>query len=237
MKAIQIACQRIKTKKWDNRGAAIVSVVVITAFISVIATTLLYISGQNYQQKQIDYQNKDTFYQAEVALDSLKSLLVKQAGEAYLAAYQDTMQNYARLGTDEARNSYFNKKFVDKLVELWDEINSKSDLKTSVQVYMKENGVSDSIAEQIYEAENYGVNADGQFVIKGVKAKYTTSTNTYSTFLYTDFGINVPAYDNTFSPSISGDGDVEDSIVSLSDCVVYMNWCKTDYYGEDDDDV
>ena len=62
----------------DNRGAAIVTVIVVSAFITIIATTMLYIAGRNYISKQTDYQNKISFYQAEEVLDKLKAYLVEE---------------------------------------------------------------------------------------------------------------------------------------------------------------
>jgi hypothetical protein len=193
---------------------------------------MLYISGQNYQQKQTDYQNKKSFYVAEEALDSLKALLVSQAGEAYIAAYQDTMQNYVRLKSDEARKNYYYKAFLDKLVELWDEQkNESSDLVGCVRKYMTDNSVSYEVADCIYKVDSYGTTDDGQFVIKGVKSKYTEGN--YTTFLYTDICVSAPNYTDTFTSSLSTSDDEEeteiDEKVSLTDCVIYMNWHKADY--------
>lgn len=53
----------MKQKRWkyiqlNNSGSALISVVAVAIFLSVIATTIIYISGKNYQIKANDYQNK-----------------------------------------------------------------------------------------------------------------------------------------------------------------------------------
>ncbi|MDE7207365.1 MAG: hypothetical protein K2N90_09470, partial [Lachnospiraceae bacterium] len=71
----------MKEIKLNNRGSALISVLVVTTFITIIATTMLYMAAMNYQQKLTDYQNKESFYDAEKSLDELKSLLVADVQE------------------------------------------------------------------------------------------------------------------------------------------------------------
>ena len=54
MEAVMIRNKKIKS---DNRGAAIITVIIVCVFISVIATTMLYITSRNFMTKQVDYQN------------------------------------------------------------------------------------------------------------------------------------------------------------------------------------
>ena len=49
----------------DNRGAALVSIMIAVAFIAILASALLYISFNNFQMKTINYQSKVNFYEAE----------------------------------------------------------------------------------------------------------------------------------------------------------------------------
>ena len=57
-------------KKLDNRGSALLIVILVVGFLTILATTLLYISGMNFQIKQADYQNKKNFYTGETGLRS-----------------------------------------------------------------------------------------------------------------------------------------------------------------------
>ena len=104
----------------DNRGAAIVTVIVVSAFITIIATTMLYIAGRNYISKQTDYQNKISFYQAEEVLDKLKAYLVEDVSDAFEYAYADTMANYVdHKGTPNVE-SYYARSYTEKLKKIWD---------------------------------------------------------------------------------------------------------------------
>lgn len=52
-------------KKFNNKGAALVSVMIAITFISIVATTLLVISLNNYQMKVVNSQSKSNFYETE----------------------------------------------------------------------------------------------------------------------------------------------------------------------------
>lgn len=52
-------------KKLNNKGAALVSVMIAITFISIVATTLLVISLNNYQMKVVNSQSKSNFYETE----------------------------------------------------------------------------------------------------------------------------------------------------------------------------
>lgn len=58
-----------KTIKINNKGAALVSIMITIAFVSIVATTLLMISFNNYQMKVTSAQSKNNFYEAEQNLN------------------------------------------------------------------------------------------------------------------------------------------------------------------------
>jgi hypothetical protein len=227
----------MQQNRLDNRGSAIVTVLVVMTFITVLGTTMLYIAGQNYQQKQTDYQNKQSFYQAEEALDSLKALLVKDAADAYSKAYKDTSMNFLKLTSKDARMNYYKKTYTDYLTEVWDSRSADAGsggLLKAVRDYMIREGVSETVAQCIYKVDGYSVAADAsdganEFVIRGVRAKYTSGN--YTTFLYTDIAITIPQYEMAVVEySTTTDlASSEKRIVAFTDYVVYMNWRKADY--------
>jgi hypothetical protein len=215
------------TRKINDKGSALVSVLVITAFITIIATVMLYISSQNYQQKQTDYQNKQSFYNAEKALDYLKACLVDDIQDAYKAAYSETMQNYISLQTSQERERYYQEAYIAKLQDIWDE--REGDSLEKVQSCMG----SSELVSRIYKVEGIGTATDeegnGAFVIKGVRAMYTDDK--YTTFLYTDICLEIPPYSSTIleTASESLDSESEREVIDLTDYVVYMNWRRADY--------
>jgi hypothetical protein len=206
---------------------------------------MLYIAGQNYQQKQTDYQNKQSFYGAEEALDSLKVLMINDAAEAYKYSYEDTSRNFLKLASLNGRIDNYQKKYTGYLTDVWNkrcnfavddtDETKKAKLLAAVRKYMTDNGISLEVAERIYSVDGYNVAVDStdgaqnEFVIKGVRAKYTSGN--YTTFLYTDLAITIPDYYVTVvENSTTTDVGAQDKIVAFTDYVVYMNWRKADYY-------
>lgn len=241
-----LKCLNGANRKLNNKGSALVSVLVVTAFITIIGTTMLYISAQNYQMKQTDYQNKQSFYEAEKAIDSLKALLVEDVQKAYLAAYKDTMNNYLKLVTSKDRKEYYQQCYLDNLQEIWDDRIGGGDKTTAVKNYMITKGLS-AEADCIYKVEGYGIasttvtdpvtgeeKTEKQFVINGVRAKFTSGA--YTNFLYTDICLALPELDLTVDKSAEVIGgtpaptSTQRETIALTDYVVYMNWRKADYY-------
>lgn len=220
-----------KNVRLDNRGSALVSVLVVTVFISILATTMLYVSAQNYQMKYTDYQNKQSFYGAEKALDSLKALLVKDVQDAYEEAYKEVSKNFLIKSADQRKECY-QQAYLDELEKIWQKrfTDAGSDPVKMIQDFMTAQGVDVDTAKRIYSVGGYAVvttassgTATGkQFVINGVRAKFTSGN--YTTFLYTDIGLALPALDVSDSGSTVGQG-----LIDLTDCVVYMNWRRADY--------
>lgn len=227
-----------KKRKLNNGGSALVSVLVVTVFISIIATTMLYVSAQNYQIKQTDYQNKQSFYGAEEALDNLKVILVKDVETAYRTAYEDTMNNFLKVKElGKSRKEYYQNAYIEALQKIWDDRQAvAADNVEMVRNLMVAEGLDAELAKRIYKVESYGVStvaeADGttkkQFVIKGIRAKYTSGN--YTTFIYTDIGIALPSIDlSTEAFTSSAEPYVERETIALTDYVIYMNWRKADY--------
>lgn len=71
--------QRLFGEGNNNRGAAMVSVLIAVAFIAVLATSLLYLSYMNYLTKVMRYGSTDDFYTSEYAVDELSSTLQQVA--------------------------------------------------------------------------------------------------------------------------------------------------------------
>ncbi len=229
--------------KPDNRGAALITVLVVTTFILFLATTLLYTASMNYQQKQTDYQNKQSFYGAEQALDALRALLVEDVQDAYAVAYADTASQFILLGSGDSRKANFTDCFNEELLDIWnDRLSATSDGKMSsaVQKLMEDNGTVEATRKCVYDvltAGVYKINDDTgtaktkKFVLRGVRVKYTYGN--YTTFLYTDICMEAPTLDWSVDSSGSGTA-VDRSTISFTDCISYINWQRIDYdYDQD----
>ena len=62
-------------RKKDNRGAALITVVIVLLFISILCTLILYVSAVNYRMKKADYLAKVSFYSSEIPLENMESNL------------------------------------------------------------------------------------------------------------------------------------------------------------------
>jgi len=225
----------MKRRKLNNRGAALISVLVVTTFITILATTMLYVAAMNFQQKQTDYQNKQSFYGAEKALDELKSILVEDVQTAYVKAYNKTTREFLTLGTEDARTSYFQEEFMNELKKTWnDRVHDEGDMLKAVQSVM-----TDAYAAEkgsFYKVKDYGVyqttDPSGvikkKFALRGVQVKYTAGN--YTTFLYTDICIEPPKVNWGVDKYTENSGAAVDrENIAFTDYVSYVNWRKADY--------
>ncbi len=222
--------------KLNNKGAALISVLVVTTFVTIIATTMLYMAAMNYQQKLTDYQNKQSFYGAEKALDELKSILVGDVQEAYVKAYNKTTRQFLVLKTAQARNEYFQDAFIHELNEKWEtRVSTGGDNLTAVRSVMT--GAYATEADSIYRVLDYGVyetttstGTAKKFALRGVQTKYTSGA--FTTFIYTDICLEPPQIDWSDTYSNAGDSvteAVERDTIAFTDYVYYVNWRKADY--------
>ncbi|MDO4540508.1 MAG: hypothetical protein Q4B48_05350 [Syntrophomonadaceae bacterium] len=108
----------------ENRGSTIIVVIVAVAFVAVLGSLLLFMSMINIQMKSMDRQGRDTFYDAETALNEMRlhlqeasSWAIREAYPVFLAEdYADKVAEDDEDGQDAAVEA-FNRRFVEKLLE------------------------------------------------------------------------------------------------------------------------
>ena len=59
---------------YDNKGAALIVCIIVLLFVSILATIILYLSGINYRMKRSDLNNKVTFYESEIPLETMRAI-------------------------------------------------------------------------------------------------------------------------------------------------------------------
>ena len=106
-----------KRLRRDNRGAAIVMVIVALAFIGILGVTIMWISLSNYRMKVTDQSNKQGFYTAESVLEQIKIGLQGDASQAASSAYGVVMQNFSSWN-EAQRESEFQKEFKKSLIKI-----------------------------------------------------------------------------------------------------------------------
>ncbi len=85
--------KELQNRKRDNRGAALVMVIIAIAFVGMLVAMILYMAYCNYLMKASDTLAKDNFYSAEYALDVINAGLQLDVSECMSEAYVKTMNN------------------------------------------------------------------------------------------------------------------------------------------------
>lgn len=229
----------------DNAGSALLTVILVVAFLTILATVLLYITGMNFQIKQADYQNKKNFYTGEVALEEIKMELMKDISKAAALANSDVAMNYIGLSSKEVRTAQYNNYFVTRLQEVWDEKlatygnwdallrsyhSNPTDytLTMNLEVYDSNGNGSLSSDEALEIDPNNGI-----IYIRGVKMKYTNPDNKLATIISTDFRITAPDIDwsaesslSTLAAGVEAETAGTKELVTPRDSIVYTEWTK-----------
>ena len=81
----------MKTKK-NNRGAAMIMVIVSIAFIGMLVAMIVYMAYCNYLMKGTDRNAKNNFYSAEKALDVINAGLQQDVSDSMAEAYVYAMK-------------------------------------------------------------------------------------------------------------------------------------------------
>ena len=99
----------------DNKGSALAMVIVIIAFIAILAAVLMFLAYAGFRMRVIDKQGKDNFYTAEAVLDEINVGLQGEISVALSEAYEDIMINYALEDNANQRNKRFRETYFKAL--------------------------------------------------------------------------------------------------------------------------
>ncbi|MCH5263502.1 MAG: hypothetical protein J1F42_11350 [Lachnospiraceae bacterium] len=103
-----------KKNKRDDKGSAIVIVIIAMALIGILASTILWAAYLNYRIKVNDLKVKNSFYSAETVVEQILAGVKKNiVSESINEAYQEVLSNWDALGSDENRQSYFITAYVE----------------------------------------------------------------------------------------------------------------------------
>ncbi|MDE6531266.1 MAG: hypothetical protein K2K96_10945 [Lachnospiraceae bacterium] len=69
----------IRRKRLDNKGAALVTILIAVTFMTIMASSLMYMAYMNFLTKSMRYSATDNFYTDEFALDELSTTLQETA--------------------------------------------------------------------------------------------------------------------------------------------------------------
>lgn len=109
----------LKLKQKRNSGSSLTTVIIVCAFMSILGTIFLYISGANFKMKVADYSTKKSFYQAEEVVELFESQLIEDVSVAAEGAYKQTGCRYVELGASANREGLYYSNFGDKFEDVW----------------------------------------------------------------------------------------------------------------------
>lgn len=216
----------------DNEGSAIVTVLVIVAFVTILATAILYLALTNFRMKMTERKTEEMFYSTETTLEEIKTGLALEIGKACEEAYIEMLPIYASSDAS-TRQAIFLTKAVDKIEKSWKKktnyLASDSDVerRNKIKGYL-EGLCNDKTGLAIEFTGEFDTShaADGYYLLKGVEVVYVKDD--YYSRITTDFIINYPS----ISFAVDNDTSVTDpeshqrDSLNYTDYVQYMNWKK-----------
>ena len=202
-----------KTKRKQNdKGSAIVLVIVVLALMGILVSVVLYMCMANFHMKVNDLQSKNNFYSAEQILDEIRVGLQEETSVAIDIAYMDVIQKYElRSSEPEERKKEFTILYINKLRESLmdpkynndDERYSIEKLKNFVQdqsvVLADGETIENNVGAQI---EVLDIDGDGikdnkmiaytsALILKNISVKYKDNKG-YVSIITTDIRIAIP---------------------------------------------
>lgn len=201
-----------------NKGYAMVTVIIVIAFVSILATTLLYVSGMNYRMKAVDYHLKENFYESEELLERINAEFIILVSEAADHAYSDVMTEAASLRDSDTMQAEYNEKIFSYIKNQWSRIEP---------LFTPDVCFADDF---LTEDQRWVIDIDqGYMDVNGFHIKYTNSQG-YISFIDTGFRITAPKIDWPVQEAKTAwdtaDGADILNTTNYSECVSYVNWVK-----------
>lgn len=151
-------------KRCDDRGAAIIIVIIAMAMIGILASTLLWMAYMNYMIKVADIRNKNSFYTAEEVVEQIMSGLRRESAEAVGVAYRDVLANWDNLDSEAARTNVFMMTYMDTLIKKFQKVGYTPDpglpAAPAGTIYYDRDILKDYVDAASFATPGVGVNED-----------------------------------------------------------------------------
>lgn len=196
------------SKKLNNKGSAIILVIIAMAFIGILASLILWMAYMNYYMKLVNMHANDNFYSAEQVVEEIRAGLQDDVAQMASESYSTVLQRYSELNTQE-RKVYFTSTLIDAVYKKFNSSGSglykpKDDLadiyvEPAILANATVTGVTGS--GNVYSSIIYSID-DGYVILRDVDVKYEDSDG-YISVIHTDFRVSVPDIDFSDSPTKS----------------------------------
>lgn len=107
-----------KRTNWlkDNRGAALITIMIAVAFVSILASAILYMSYSNFQMKVVNYQSKVNFYGTEQDMTEVSTVLRNTVATASSSDTYTALKTAVGFTGTDANNGYYSTASLASLV-------------------------------------------------------------------------------------------------------------------------
>ena len=213
--------------KLNNKGASLVTVIIVIGFIGILAGVVMMTSLINYKMKRVNVYAKDTFYSAEQVLDEINIGLQRCISDSISAAYTDVMQNYSDYSVEKKRSvlqTNYYERMWSKLQK--DGTNQKYDV-SILEGFLKDSTLWQGDAETGYGAIVRAIDKssgdlsmtgsmstyDNGIVLRDLKIYYKDSKG-FVSVIQTDIRLTYPELDfasTTALPDVASYGVIADN--------------------------
>ncbi len=200
----------IKSISKNNKGSAIVVVIIALAFVGILSATAMWLSMSNYRMKATDRGIKGNFYTAETVFEEIIAGLQGESSDAAAVAYRKVLQNYVVTSGESDRYSRFVKFYKEELVNnLHDASLSGQYNQSRIRSYLDDalavrlDPISPVDGNKFTMTGQMEVSADGfdYITLKGFRLEFTDDKGYYSV-IETDIMLTAPKVDFTMSSSM-----------------------------------
>lgn len=203
----------------DNRGSAIVLVIIAMAMIGVLASTILWSAYINYMIKCADVRNKNSFYSAETVMEQIMAGMQHEASAAVSVSYNYVMKNWNNDENESTRFNTFTVNYLDTLVNnLKDPLLGSGYYDRSVLQSYIDSGLLANMDMTVWSSGDHKMEIinNSTLVLYDISVSYTDE-NDYVSIINTDLCIDVPklvfyqagSIDNLYEYSLIGNAGIE----------------------------
>ncbi len=200
----------IRSLKTDNRGSAIVVVIIALAFVGVLAASAMWMSIANYRMKATDKGIKSNFYTAESVFEEIVAGLQEESSNAAGKAYTRVLENYSSAGSDTERYSNFVKYYKEELVDALHDPSDATKYRVSVITSYLDPNLYDKLITNAKTGDKLTMNPAtieeststmNYITLKNFKLEFTDDDGFYSV-IETDIMITAPEISFTMSSPV-----------------------------------
>lgn len=199
--------ERIRRKKLDNKGSAIVVVILALAFVGMLIAMLVYMVYYNYLMKYTDRAAKNNFYSAETALNEIQAGIIRDVSDALQESYTKvTREHYDDTAVNQQVifETLYKQSLDDKLEMLTVYMGPATGNQIKYNVdhlasYLEEPYKSATTLSYLGTVNQGGINirygnanySDGVLILEDVRVSYTNPDG-YVSIIETDIAIETP---------------------------------------------